>query len=665
MTFDRKDKTDQTLLDFYQRLLFPRLVEEKMLILLRQGRISKWFSGIGQEAIAVGATLAMAKDEYILPMHRNLGVFTTRDVPLQRLMAQWQGKLTGFTKGRDRSFHFGTKAHHLIGMISHLGPQLALADGIALADVLRGTPKATLVFTGEGGTSEGDFHEALNLAAVWDLPVIFLIENNGYGLSTPVSEQYRCQNLVDKAAGYGMKGMRIDGNNLLEVYDTIHQAATGMRLQPGPVLIECMTFRMRGHEEASGMKYVPADLVTEWELKDPLLNFEAYLLREGVLSGEKIAGLKAEYRMLITIAIEAAFLDPEPEADPAVELGDMYAPGVPPVAAINFREQMAGGEIRQLRFLDAITEALTLAMQHDPQVILMGQDIAGYGGAFKVTAGLLERFGPGRVRNTPICESAVVGTALGLSIQGYKAVVEMQFADFVSCGFNQIVNNLAKIHYRWGEKADVVIRMPTGAGTGAGPFHSQSNEAWFTKTPGLKIVYPAFPEEAKGLLLAAIADPNTVLFFEHKSLYRSLSGQVPENYYTLEIGKAIRRRTGTQFTIITYGMGVHWGLDYLDTHLHHDAILLDLCSLQPWDQSAVRQAVAETGRVLILHEDTLSSGFGAELAAWIAEHCFNLLDAPVLRCASLDTAVPMHHALEKQFLASSRLVQRIDQLLAY
>lgn len=660
MYFDRKDKSDQTLLDFYQRLLFPRLVEEKMLILLRQGRIGKWFSGIGQEAIAVGATLAMDSQEYILPMHRNLGVFTTRDIPMRRLMAQWQGKTTGFTKGRDRSFHFGTQEHHIIGMISHLGPQLALADGIALADLLKGEKKATLVFTGEGATSEGDFHEALNVAAVWNLPVIFLIENNGYGLSTPVAEQYHCKNLVDKAAGYGMKGIQIDGNNILEVYDTISALALSLRENPEPVLVECMTFRMRGHEEASGTKYVPADLLEQWAIKDPLNNYERYLLEEGVLTEQQITKMKVSMHAEITSGIEQAFLDPEPKADPDIELADMYAPALsqpvaPPQNALT----------PNLRFLDAISEALRIAMEQHSNLVLMGQDIAGYGGAFKITAGLSDSFGTARVRNTPICESAIVGAGLGLSINGCKAVVEMQFADFVSCGFNQIVNNLAKTHYRWGEKADVVIRMPTGAGTGAGPFHSQSNEAWFTKTPGLKIVYPAFPQEAKGLLLAAIADPNPVLFFEHKSLYRSLSGPVPEGYYTLEIGKAIRRRNGTQFTLITYGMGVHWAIDYLDAHPELQATLLDLCSLQPWDKAAVKQAVADTGRVIILHEDTLSSGFGAEISAWIAEHCFELLDAPVLRCASLDTAIPMNKNLEHQFLAASQLGQKIEQLMAY
>lgn len=658
MQFDRKDKNDATLLDLYTQLLYPRMVEEKMLILLRQGRIGKWFSGIGQEAIAVGSTLAMKETEYILPMHRNLGVFTARDIPLKKLMAQWQGKISGFTKGRDRSFHFGTQEYKIIGMISHLGPQMAIADGIALADLIADKKQATLVFTGEGATSEGDFHEAINVASVWNLPVIFLIENNGYGLSTPINEQFKCKDLVDRAAGYGIEGVQIDGNNILEVYDTLSDLAEKMRKDPKPVLVECLTFRMRGHEEASGTKYVPQELFDLWAQKDPVKCFEEYLLEQRILTPESIAEIKADFKAGIEQEVEAAFLEEEPVADIVTEIQDMYAPH--PYQPVEPNEQSA-----EIRYIDAITDALKIGMQKHNNLVLMGQDIAEYGGAFKITDGFVELFGKARVRNTPICESAIVGAGLGLSINGYKAVVEMQFADFVTCGFNQIVNNLAKTHYRWGEKADVVVRMPTGAGTGAGPFHSQSNEAWFTKTPGLKIVYPAFPFDAKGLLLSAIEDPNPVLFFEHKYLYRSLSGQVPIGEYTLEIGKANLIKEGEQLSIITYGLGVHWALSYLDEHPEINATLLDLRSLQPWDKEAVAAAVKKTGRVLILHEDTLSSGFGAELAAWIAEHCFEQLDAPVMRCASSDTAIPMSKVLEESFLAKSRLKESIDKLMAY
>lgn len=658
MTFDRKDKSDAFLTEIYRALLYPRMVEEKMLILLRQGRIGKWFSGIGQEAIATGSAMAMQSAEYILPMHRNLGVFTTRDVSLKKMMAQWQGKVTGFTKGRDRSFHFGSQEHKIIGMISHLGPQMALADGIALADLLAGRKNATLVFTGEGATSEGDFHEAINVAAVWNLPVIFLIENNGYGLSTPVDEQYKCRQLVDKAIGYGIEGFQIDGNNILEVYDTFNAIASSIRNNPRPALVECLTFRMRGHEEASGTKYVPPELFEQWEKKDPVRNFEQYLCDQRILGEELIGQMKKDLKQHIEKEVEAAFEEDEPVASPALEIADMYFPHTQALIE-------ADGETKDTRYLDAITDSLRLAMQRHDNLILMGQDIAEYGGAFKITDGFVAEFGKARVRNTPICESAIVGAGLGLSINGFKSVVEMQFADFVSCGFNQIVNNLAKTHYRWGEKADVVIRMPTGAGTGAGPFHSQSNEAWFTKTPGLKVVYPAFPYDAKGLLTAAIEDPNPVIYFEHKYLYRSLTGQVPVGLYTLEIGKASKLKTGHQLSIITYGLGVHWALSYLEKHPEISATLIDLRSLQPWDKEAVSDAVRLSGRVLILHEDTLSSGFGAELAAWISEHCFEYLDAPVMRCASIDTAIPMNKILEESFLAKSRLPETISKLLAY
>ena len=660
MNFDRKSFSEETLLNIYKHLLKPRMIEEKMLILLRQGRIGKWFSGIGQEAIAVGTTLAMHPDEYILPMHRNLGVFTSRGIPLSRLMAQWQGKMSGFTKGRDRSFHFGTQEFKIVGMISHLGPQLALADGIALADVLKQEKKATLVFTGEGATSEGDFHEALNVAAVWDLPVIFIIENNGYGLSTPTNEQYRCERLVDRAIGYGMEGRRIDGNNVLEVFHTITEIAEEIRQKPRPVLVECMTFRMRGHEEASGTKYVPAELFTQWAEKDPVTNFEEYLLGENILTEDLIRQIKLIFKLEIEKDIEQVFAEEEIVANAEVETSDMYYPSVPPASGL----PSAGGKTDK-RYLDAISDALRQGMQKYPNLVIMGQDVAEYGGAFKITQGFVEEFGKARVRNTPICESAIVGAALGLSINGYKAVMEMQFADFVTCGFNQIINNLAKTHYRWGEKADVVVRMPTGAGTGAGPFHSQSNEAWFTKTPGLKVVYPAFPSDAKGLLLAAIDDPNPVIYFEHKYLYRGITESIYDEPYTLEIGKANLLRKGDQFTIITYGLGVHWALEYLNQHPELSADLLDLRSLQPWDHEAVENSVKKTGRVLILHEDTLTSGFGGEISAHIAEHCFQYLDAPVMRCASMDTAIPMNKALEDSFLAKGKLGDSIKKLIAY
>ncbi|HKZ39012.1 MAG TPA: dehydrogenase E1 component subunit alpha/beta, partial [Chryseolinea sp.] len=635
MKFNRKKYSDTLLKNLYEAILKPRMIEEKMLILLRQNKISKWFSGIGQEAIAIGVTEALDKDEYILPMHRNLGVFTSRDIPFVRLFAQWQGTMMGYTKGRDRSFHFGTNEHHIVGMISHLGPQNGVAIGIALASKLKGEPKITVVFNGDGGTSEGDFHEAINVAAVWDLPVIFIVENNGYGLSTPSSEQFRCKSFADKGVGYGIEGLSIDGNNVLEVYDTVNTLAENLRQQPRPVLLECKTFRMRGHEEASGVKYVPKTLMEEWAKKDPVENFEKYLLEEeGIVDQEYLLMIKKKIKEEIEDGLAVAFEETHPKADTDLELQDVYAPFVPQV--INALTEKKS----EKRFIDAITDGLRQSMERFENLVLMGQDIAEYGGVFKITEGFVEKFGKHRVRNTPICESAIVGAGLGLSIKGMKSMVEMQFADFVTEAFNQIVNNLAKSFWRWGQCADVVIRMPTGAGTAAGPFHSQSNEAWFFHTPGLKIVYPSNPYDAKGLLCAALEDPNPVMYFEHKSLYRALKEVIPDDYYTIEIGKASVVQKGAQLSIITYGMGVHWAKEILSELPEVDASILDLRTLLPWDKEAVAEMVKTTNRVLILHEDTLTGGIGAEISAWINENCFSYLDAPVMRVGALDTAIP-------------------------
>ncbi len=670
MLFSRKDFTDEELIQFYKQLLWPRMIEEKMLVLLRQGKISKWFSGIGQEAISVGSVMAMQPDEWIMPLHRNLGVFTTRNMPLHKLFKQWQGAKDGYSKGRERSFHFGNKEHHICGMISHLGPQLAIADGVALAYKLRKEQKVSLAFTGDGGTSEGDFHEALNVAAVWDLPVIFIIENNGYGLSTPVSEQYRCESLVDKAKGYGIEGVKIDGNNILTVYETIKGVREYCIKNQKPYLVECMTFRMRGHEEASGTKYVPPELFTEWALKDPVKSLEQFLHSIQVLSDEAITEIKENFKSAIESELNIGFNSPPIMPDEDEELEDVYAIAKNKHASSitildNSSALNSKIKTKDSRLIDAIKEGLYQSMQHHNNLVLMGQDIAEYGGAFKITEGFINEFGKERVRNTPLCESAIVGAALGLSLEGYKSVMEMQFADFVTVGFNQIINNLAKIHYRWGQNADVVIRMPTGAGVGAGPFHSQSNEAWFAHTPGLKVVYPATPMDAKGLLIAAINDPNPVMYFEHKALYRSISGAVPVDYYEVEIGKARQVRTGDDISIITYGAGVHWAEDYAAEHPELSIYILDLRTLLPLDYAAIREAVKRTGKVLILHEDTLTGGIGGELSAWINEHCFDMLDAPVMRCASLDTPVPFNIELEKQFLAKARLKEAIQKLLHY
>lgn len=658
MNFDRKNLTDTELLDLYKKLLKPRLIEEKMLILLRQGKVSKWFSGIGQEAISVGVTSVLQKDEYVLPMHRNLGVFTTREIPLHRLFSQWQGKANGFTKGRDRSFHFGTQEYKIIGMISHLGPQLGVADGIALAHKLKKENKLTAVFTGEGATSEGDFHEALNIASVWELPVLFVVENNGYGLSTPTNEQFRCENIADKGIGYGMESHIIDGNNILEVYTKLSEIADSVRQNPRPVLLEFKTFRMRGHEEASGVKYVPKELMEEWAKKDPIENYKNYLLSNGVLSEEQDEKFRKEIKTEIDEHYQKASEEPVITANLEQELSDVYAP-------YHFAEIFPTSETENIRFIDAISQGLKQSLEKHENLVVMGQDIAEYGGAFKITEGFVEQFGKDRIRNTPICESAIVSTGMGLSINGHKAVIEMQFADFVSTGFNPIVNYLAKNHYRWNEKADVVVRMPCGAGVQAGPFHSQTNEAWFTKTPGLKVVYPAFPYDAKGLLATAINDPNPVLFFEHKVLYRSIYQDVPKDYYTLPFGKASLLKEGNEVTIITFGSGVHWALEVLEKNQNIKADLLDLRSLQPLDTETIFNSVKKTGKVIVLQEDTLFGGVASDILALITENCFEYLDAPVKRVGSIETPIPFTKSLEDQYLPKNRFEKELLELLAY
>ena len=656
--YNRENLDDNTLKMLYRGMLKPRMIEEKMLILLRQGKISKWFSGIGQEAISVGVTSVLDKDEYILPMHRNLGVFTSREIPLHRLFSQWQGKANGFTKGRDRSFHFGTQEFHIIGMISHLGPQFGVADGIALANKLKNNNKVCAVFTGEGGTSEGDIHEALNVASVWKLPVLFCIENNGYGLSTPTNEQYNCENLIDRGKGYGMESQLIEGNNILEVYSKLKEIVDSMRENPRPVLLEFKTFRMRGHEEASGTKYVPMELIDEWGMRDPLTNYENFLVAEGILSDKEIEGYRVEFKQEIDKNLEIAFNEPQIESTITNELGDVFK-------EFEYHEVKENSHKENIRFIDAISQGLKQSMERHDNLVIMGQDIAEYGGVFKITEGFVELFGKERVRNTPICESAIISAAMGLSINGYKAVVEMQFADFVSSGFNPIVNYLAKSHYRWSEKADVVVRMPCGAGVGAGPFHSQTNEAWFTHTPGLKVVYPAFPYDAKGLLATSIEDPNPVMFFEHKALYRSIRQEVPTDYYTLPLGKASLLREGGDVTIVTYGAGVHWALETLDQNPEIKADLIDLRTLVPLDKEAIFESARKTGKVIILQEDSMFGGIASDISSMIMENCFESLDAPVKRVGSLETPIPFASNLEKIYLSKEKFKESLMDLLSY
>ena len=653
--------TDKKLLDLLFYLELPRSIENRMLNYLRQGKISKWFSGIGQEAISVGSTYALNDDDIILPMHRNLGVFTTRDISLDSLFCQLMGKEGGFTKGRDRSFHFGLLSKNIIGMISHLAAMLPVATGFGLAAKLKKQKKVILSFTGDGSTSEGDFHEAINLAAVWDLPIIFLIENNGYGLSTPSSEQFKCKNLSDKAIGYGIKGFTIDGNDVLEVYNTISKVAKNIRNGGGPVIIEAITFRMRGHEEASGTDYIPKKIFDKWLKKDPIENYKKYLQSKKILTDKIQKQINKKINKKIDSSFEFALSSKRPQSTLVNEINDVYKKHI-----FNLKNPKDKGI--EIRYVDSISNSLRNIMRDNNRTIIMGQDISEYGGVFKITKDFLEDFGSERVRNTPIIESGILGASVGLALDGFIPIVEMQFADFVSCGFNQIVNNIAKTHYRWNESLNITIRMPYGGGMSAGPFHSQSPESWFFHTPGLKIVAPSSAYDAKGLLNSSVEDPNPVLYFEHKYMYRSIRGVVPNDYYNIEIGKADIKKTGKDASIITYGMGVHWALE-IANKLEDDNIsieVVDLRSLIPWDKTLVEKSISKTNRVLILHEANLTGGIGAEISAYISEKCFKSLDAPVMRLGAIDTPIPFASDIEKEiYLPINKIEQKIKELLNF
>jgi 2-oxoisovalerate dehydrogenase E1 component len=597
-------------------------------------------------------------------MHRNLGVFTGRGLDLGRLFRQLFGKDGGFTRGRDRTFHFGVPEHHIVGMISHLGAMLPVADGLALASQLSGTRRVTAAFTGDGATSEGDFHEAVNLAAVWKLPVLFVIENNQYALSTPVAEQYACRELAERGAGYGIPGISVDGNDLLAVHRAVAQAAERARRGEGPSLLEFKTFRMRGHEEASGTAYVPRELFEEWGRKDPVARFEALLSEHGVLTPAERDLIRGDLKPRIEALVDAALASPEPVSSAERERADVYAAGPARVEEPS-PELLAGAPER--RYLDAISDGLREVMRNDPGVVLLGQDIAEYGGVFKATEGFVAEFGKARVRNTPIIESGALGAALGLALDGFRPMVEMQFGDFITCGFNQIVNNLAKTHYRWGAALPVVVRAPVGGGVGAGPFHSQNVEAWFTHVAGLKVVQPATPYDAKGLLIAAFEDGNPVLYLEHKFLYRWAKGPVPAGRYAIPIGRARVVRSGRDATVVAYGVAVHWALEAAAALAAQGRELevIDLRSLLPWDVECVVASVRRTGRALVLHEAPLTGGFGAEIAATLGREAFEWLDAPVARLGAIDTPIPFSKALEEVVSPKGRLLAALQELLAY
>lgn len=664
MIAQKKIFTNDKIIDLYRELLLPRRIEERMLNLLRQNKLSKWFSGIGQEAIAVGATSAVNERDFILPMHRNLGVFTTRKVPLYPLFCQLLGKKDGFTGGRERSFHFGLMDYRIVGMISHLAAMLPVADGLALASRMKDENTIALAFTGDGASSEGDFHEAINLAAIWELPVIFLVENNGYGLSTPVSQQFACQNLIDRAIGYGIEGVQIDGNNILEVIETVKDAREKVTQKGKPVMIEAMTFRMRGHEEASGTAYIPDELFKEWAKKDPILQLESWMIENKYVERPELEAIYEEVDQSFRDDLDKALKAPFPEPDQERETQAVWVP-VPN----RLNKSQNAIEVKSVkRFIDGITSALQQSFDEDDSYVLMGQDIAEYGGVFKVTNGFLQKYGHERIRNTPIIESGAIGAAYGLALNGFKPVVEMQFSDFISCGFNQIINNVAKSHYRWSPAINMTIRCPNGGGVGAGPFHSQCPEGWFMQQPGLKIAVPGTVEDAQILLYSALHDPNPVLVFEHKKLYRGLKAEIPDHISFEPLGKAKILREGSDATIITYGMGVQWALTIAERYSrekNREIEVLDLRTLIPIDFDTILTSVKKTNRILLLQEASITLGPVSEISSLISEHAFEYLDAPLLRCASLDTPVPTSKPLEDDFLSSSRLEETLEKLLHY
>lgn len=653
-------RQEDLLLDGYKNMLLSRTIEERMLLELRKGNVSKWFSGIGQEAISTAITMTMDEQEYILPMHRNLAVFSTRmKKDLNPLFLQWMGNPGSYTKGRDRSFHFGSQSDKIVGMISHLGVQLGVANGIALGEKLKGTNRAVAVFTGEGGTSQGDFHEALNVASVWNLPVLFCIENNGYGLSTPVKEQFNIEDLSERGKAYGIKSFSLDGNDFELLLNKLKEIKSYVIQEQKPVLIEFKTFRVRGHEEASGTAYIPQDLIDKWKKKDPLERLRKTLIKSKIQTKAQLEKLESESHTFVKEKWYNALKNNEVRKFTNDEEKDVFD------AEISISSDLSSEHNEQeIRFVDAISKALLHALRKDDRLVIMGQDIAEYGGVFKITDGFIDEFGAGRIRNTPLCESSIIEASYGLGISGIPSIVELQFGDFISSGFNPVVNLLAKSHYRWGQNAPIVLRIPCGGGVGAGPFHSQSNESWFTTTPGLKVVYPSNPADAYQLLLSSIKDPNPVLFYEHKKLYRSSKGTVNYTDEKLELGKARWIQNGSDLTIITYGMGVLWAEEAI--HETDGSIgILDLRTLIPYDKHAISEAVKESGKIILLSEDSKQGNYMSEILSYIMEHNFEDLDAPVLNIGSLNTPVPFAGELEGAYLANFNLKEKINELLAY
>jgi len=676
MSPEERQRLDREL---YFKLLLVRLFDERVSTLHRQNKVvGGVYSGVGQEAVVVGACQHLRGDDIVFPLHRDMGVFLSRGVEPAHLMAQILGRRDGLSGGRDSFLHTGDLRKGVVGATSMLGATLPVATGAALGFRTLGQDRVAVAFFGEGSTSRGDFHEALNFAGIHKLPVIFLCENNQYAFTTPVRLQMPVETVAERADAYGMRRARTNGNDLFRVMEAVEAAIHRARRGEGATLIDCVTYRIRGHSEHDPAKYREQEEVVEWGARDPIELYELYLEKRGYDLPKLSQEVREEVRGLLDRAVEYAEASPYPDLR-AARTAVFIGPG--PLGTAEISADWAGpnaigglagpqaaeagrvptpephGDEVEVTYLGAINRTLAWELQNDPRVMCVGEDIGIGGGAFGVTEGLLDKFGEERIVDTPISESLIVGGSVGASLVGLLPVAEMQFADFISCGFDQLANTASTMAYRHGGKfgAPIVVRCPAGARIRGGLFHSQNVESFFLTTPGLKIVAPSNARDASGLLRSAIHDPNPVIFLEYKYLYRRekarLKGGVAE---PVPIGVAAVRRPGEQLSLVTYGPTVQLCLEAA-ARLEgegFDPEVIDLRTVKPLDMEAILTSVRKTGRVLIVHEDRAFAGLGAEIAARLADEAFSSLDAPVRRVTTEDVPYAYAPPLEDSILPS-------------
>ena len=650
------DLPRERLIDWLYQMLLIRAFEETVEQLYAAGKMhGTMHLYIGQEAVAVGAIAALRPDDYITSTHRGHGHAIAKGQDLRAMLAELLGKETGVCRGRGGSMHLADLERGNLGANGIVAGGIPVAVGAGLSIRMQGQDRVVLCFFGDGAANHGNFHEGLNMAAIWRLPVVFLCENNQYAMSMAVRRAMAVPRVADRAVAYGIPGETVDGMDVVAVYRAVRAAVERARRGEGPTLIEAITYRYRGHSKSDRQVYRTKDEVQAWMARDPIARLREALIARGWLSEAEAAALEERAREAVAEALRAAEGDPEPEVAQLTE--GVYAedPLFPP----RWIRQAFGSEVpveppagtRELSYAEALREAMAQAMAADERVFLMGEDIGVYGGAFGVTQGLIERFGPERVRDTPISENTIVGAGVGAALTGMRPIVEMQFMDFVTLAMEQTVLQAAKVRYMFGGKARVplVLRLPGGSGTGAAAQHSESLEAWFVHVPGLKVVAPATPYDAKGLLLAALADDNPVIFVEHKLLYRT-RGLVPEEPYLVPLGKAAVRRPGRHLTIVAYSIAVLRALEAAERLAAEgiEAEVIDLRTLKPYDAETVIASVKKTGKLLIVHEAPLLGGFGGELAAAVAQsEAFAYLEAPIVRLGGADVPIPYHPRLER------------------